>query len=111
LRRPQGSLACDKLLTILESISDGVFAVNEDLRIVSLNAAAERITGYTAAEAIGQPCRTILNSNICSDSCALRQTMATGEAIVNRPVCLTNRSGKRVPISISTALLRNSRDG
>ncbi len=109
MQRPHSGLDCDELMTILGSISDGVFAVNKDLRITFLNAAAERITGFTAAEAIGRPCRTILNSNICSDNCALRQTMATGEAIVNRPVCLTDRKGKRVPISISTALLRDKR--
>ncbi|MGD8922488.1 MAG: PAS domain-containing protein [Candidatus Zixiibacteriota bacterium] len=107
MRRSHDTLACDEFLTILESISDGVFAVNEDLQIVFLNAAAKRFTGYAAVEAIGQLCQKVLNSNICNESCALRQTMATGEAVVNRPVCLTNKSGKRVPISILTALLRD----
>ena len=72
MRRRHDSLACDELLTILESISDGVIAVNENLRIIFLNAAAERITGYTATEAIGQLCRNTLNSDICNESCALR---------------------------------------
>ncbi len=105
----QDLLDCDELLTIIESISDGVFAVDGNLNLIFLNAAAERITGYTAKEAIGQPCRDILHSNICKNSCALRETMVTGTAVVNRPVCLTNRRDKRIPISISTALLKDAR--
>jgi len=102
-------LECDELLTIVDSITDGVFAVDRDLKIIFLNRAAERITGFTAEEAIGHHCSEILKSNICRYNCALRETMTTGKAVVNRPVCLTNRSGRRIPISISTALLKDKR--
>jgi len=100
-------LTCEELLTIVDSISDGVFAVNMDLRITFLNKAAERITGYTAREAIGKRCNEIFRSNICDSNCVLKETMATGVPVVNRPVCMTNKGGKRVPISISSALLKD----
>ena len=109
MQRPHDSLACDELLTIIDSISDGVFAVDRDLKLIFLNKAAERITGYSSKEAIGRPCRDILHSNICENSCVLRETMTTGRAVVNRPVCLTNKQGRRIPISISTALLKDDR--
>lgn len=109
MQRHHDTLTCDELLIIMESISDGVFAVDKNLKITFLNAAAERITGFSFKEAAGQPCREILRSNICRDHCALRETMTTGQAVINRPVCLTNRRGERIPVSISTALLRNKR--
>jgi PAS domain S-box-containing protein len=101
-------LTCEELLTIVDSISDGVFAVDNNLRITFLNQSAQRITGYSEQEAIGKSCKDIFRSNICDNNCALKETMSTGKQVVNRPVCMTNKSGKKVPISISSALLKDS---
>jgi PAS domain S-box-containing protein len=108
MKKPeQKNLTCEELLTIIDSISDGVFAVNTDLRITFLNKAAERITGYKAREALGKPCNEIFRSNICDSHCALKETIATKKPVVNLPVCMTNKAGKRVPISVSSALLKD----
>ncbi|MCK4371606.1 MAG: PAS domain-containing protein, partial [candidate division Zixibacteria bacterium] len=56
---------CRKLLTVVDSISDGVFAVDMDWKITFLNKAAERITGFKAEEAIGKTCREIFRTDIC----------------------------------------------
>lgn len=101
-------LACKRLLTIVDSISDGVFAIDPDYKIIFLNRAAERITGYCENEALGKRCADILRTDICDEGCALRQTMKTRRPIINRLVCMTNKKGQRVPISISTALLKNN---
>lgn len=101
-------LTCEELLTIVDSISDGVFAVDNNLRITFLNRSAQRITGYSEQEAIGKSCKDIFRSNICDNNCALKETMSTGKQVVNRPVCMTNKSGEKVPISISSALLKDS---
>ena len=105
----EDSLLCGKLLTIIESISDGVFTVDLDYKITFLNQAAERITGYSKDEALGKSCADILKTNICDEGCALRQTIASRQPIVNKLVCLTNKKGQRTPISISTALLKDNR--
>jgi len=98
---------CRKLLTIVDSISDGVFAVDMDWKITFLNRAAERITGYTADEAIGRACREVFRTDICDGNCALKRTMATEKPVLNQPVCITDKKGKHVPVSISTALLKD----
>jgi len=49
---------------LFESMADGVFTLDDKGRITSWNPSIERITGYTAAEAIGQPC-TLLNFTQC----------------------------------------------
>ena len=41
--------------TVLEHIADGVMVVDVDGRIVAVNPAFTQITGYTEAEALGQP--------------------------------------------------------
>ena len=92
---------------ILDSIVDGVFTVDHSWKITSFNRAAERITGVTKEDAIGQRCKDVLKADICEEHCALRQTMETGEPIVEQTVNIINARGEQIPISISTALLRD----
>jgi len=94
---------------ILESISDGVFTVDDDWRISSFNRAAEEITGVARADAIGQRCADVFRASMCEADCALRQTVNTGKAIVNRAAFIVNADGMRIPISVSTAVLRDER--
>jgi PAS domain S-box-containing protein len=92
---------------ILESICDGVFTVDEQWRITSFNRAAELITGTKREQAIGQLCSEVFRSSMCEAQCALRQTLSDGKPVINRTGYIINANGKRVPISISTAVLRD----
>ena len=100
-------LFCRRLTTIVDSIADGVVAVDLDWNICFLNKAAERITGFKAEEAMGKPCNTVFRTNVCDEQCPLRYSVATGKPVVNRPVCITSKRGRRIPISVSTALLKD----
>ena len=99
------------LSTILESIADGVFTIDREWRITSFNRAAERITGASREKAIGQKCFDIFQANICQSACALKQTLETGKEIIDLPVDILNSSGQSLPISISTAVLRDRKGG
>jgi PAS domain S-box-containing protein len=93
---------------ILDSINDGVFTVDAQWRVRTFNRAAERITGVPREVAIGQPCCEVFRASICETNCALRQTFRSGQPIANKAIYIINAHGQRVPISISTALLRDS---
>lgn len=95
---------------ILDSIADGVFTVDSDWKISSFNRAAERITGIRKEEALGRHCWEVLKASICEKICSLRQTMETGSPIVNQPIYVVNSEGERIPVSISTAILKD-KDG
>jgi PAS domain S-box-containing protein len=92
---------------ILNSIADGVFTVDADWKITSFNRAAEKITGVRKTEAIDRHCCDVFQASICERQCALRQTMKTGDPIVNEAISIVNAEGDSIPISISTALLKN----
>ncbi len=94
---------------IMESIADGVFTVDRDWRITSFNRAAEEITGFSRKQALGRYCREIFRASICETGCALKQTIETGCPVVNKAVYIVNARGKRVPISISTGVLKSGR--
>jgi PAS domain S-box-containing protein len=97
----------DSTATILESISDGVFTVNSDWQITSFNRAAEEITGIPREEAIGRRCSDVFRASMCEGSCALQHTMENGTPIINRSAFIVDANGNRIPVSVSTALLKN----
>lgn len=93
--------------TILESISDGVFTVDHNWKIMSFNRAAEEITGIPREEAIGKQCWDVFRSNMCEGECALKKTMKEGKSFVSTSTYIINSEKKRIPITVSTALLKN----
>jgi PAS domain S-box-containing protein len=95
--------------TILDSIADGVFTVDNEWRITSLNKSAERITGFSQEEAIGQYCYEIFRTNVCLERCALRETMETGKNIINKELNILDKGNQEIPVSISTAVLRDEK--
>jgi len=93
---------------ILDSISDGVFTVDMEWRITSFNRAAEVITGVRREEAIGRLCADVFRSSMCGAACALRHTIETGKPVIGKAAYIIDADGNRIPISISTALLRDA---
>ena len=92
---------------ILSSIADGVFTVDKDFRISSFNRAAEEITKFSQEEALGQYCCEIFRTNVCFDNCALRETLESGNNIINREINILDAENEEIPVSISTAVLRD----
>ncbi len=98
----------DHLRTILNCVADGVFTVDNEKRIQFFNNAAERITGFSSREALGQFCRDIFRTRNCADSCVIDHVVRTGKPIIGRPVQILNREGRSIMVSISAAVLQNS---
>ena len=92
---------------ILESISDGVFTVDLEWRITSFNRAAEEITGIPRGEALGRRCSEVFRSSMCEVECALRQTLETERPVIGKSGYIIDAEGRRIPISVSTAVLRD----
>ncbi len=102
-------MRAQELETILDSIADGVFTIDLNNNITSFNKAAERITGIAADQAIGQKCFDVFHSNICQGSCVLEKTLRTEKQYIDLPVNIINNQGSTIPISVSTAVLKNKR--
>ncbi len=96
---------------ILESISDGVFTVDMAWRVTSFNRAAEEITGVPRREAMGRRCSEVFRSSMCGIDCALEQTLRTGKPVIGKSGYIIDAEGDRIPISVSTAVLRDAHGG
>jgi len=99
----------DDSKAILESISDGVFTVDAEWRITSFNRAAEEITGVSREDALGSYCSEVLRSSLCGKECALGKTLKTGIPVINKSCYFINGSGEKIPITLSTAVLKDAR--
>jgi PAS domain S-box-containing protein len=102
----------DLLHTTLTSIGDAVIATDQAGRVTFMNGVAENLTGWTRAQAEGQPLRNVLN--IVNEETrqpvespvdkALREGVIVG--LANHTV-LISRDGAERPIDDSAAPIRN----
>ena len=97
------------LSNLLDYIPDGVFTVDAEWRVTFFNRAAEQITGIKRAEAVGRRCCDVFRASICENACALKQTLSTNRPVVNKVVYIIDARGQKIPISISTAALKDER--
>lgn len=90
---------------VLDVLDQGVFTVNEKLKITSFNQAAERISGYRSEEVIGRKCSELFRTNLCDKVCPLRLSIQSRSAVRNRQIHIHSSDGRKIPISLSTAPL------
>ena len=94
---------------ILDSVTDGVFTVDKDLKITSFNKALEKITGYTAGEVMEKQCSEVFGSEICgTEGCPMAMAIHSGLSPSIQNLKIKNREGSEVPVNIvATALTDN----
>lgn len=93
--------------SIVESVADGVLAVDRQWRITAFNRAAEVITGIPRERALGRQCREVLRANVCATHCPLRHALRIGDSVANCRVTMTDSWGRRIPVSLNAAPLRD----
>lgn len=91
---------------MLDSISDGLIAVDEWGRITFLNRAAERLTLWQRGEVVGKVCEEVLGFSADEDACLLEETCQSVRGTEQQPVCLRDRNGRRLAVTVSTTVLR-----
>ncbi len=93
------------LEVLLQTIPTGLFLVNREMQVVYWNSAAERITGYSAAEAVGQHC-SFLDGIPCGEKCGLYNAQIA-KPVVGVLCSVRHRDGHRVELSKNVDLLRD----
>lgn len=97
----------ESFVEILNRIPDGLFTTDKELRITYFNPAAEKITGFLAADAVGMYCRDVFKNTICETDCALKRACESGGDIHNREYVITTIEGHQIPIICSTSAFRD----
>lgn len=97
----------ESYVEILNRLPDGLFTTDHEWRISYFNPAAEKITGFSAHDAVGMYCKDVFKNTICEYDCALKRAVADGQDIHNREYEITNIEGKKIPIICSTSAFRD----
>ena len=92
---------------ILASLTNGIVTVDLDGRVVTLNPAAEILTGFFAGEVTGRYC-TELFAQTAEIGEMLMQTLANHVPVTGVTLTLKRRSGVALPVEVSTAPLKGA---
>ena len=78
----------ERTAAIVEQAFAGIVLLDGQLRIISLNPAAEAIVGRNQAHVIGAPASDVLGRSILDDRGSLHKAIATGERVAPKEVIL-----------------------
>jgi PAS domain S-box-containing protein len=92
-----------RLAAIVASSDDAIISEDTDGTITSWNRAAERIFGYTEAEAIGQTIRLIVPPDLHEDEAALLQRIRLGETVDHYETVRVRKDGRRITVSVTVS--------
>ena len=108
LDRLQAQRSAQHLAAIVESSSDAI--VSKDLNgiVTSWNGGAERLFGYTAEEAIGQPITILIPSERQDEEPAILGRIRAGERLDHFETVRRCKNGKPVDISLTISPIRDS---
>lgn len=100
--------------TLLDEMTDGVYFVDRERRILYWNEGAFRLTGYKSEEVVGRNCEDNLlchvdaaGRNLCHDGCPLTASINDG-GMHDAPVFLRHKQGRRVPVSVRVRPIRGA---
>lgn len=95
------------LASLVDAVPIGLAVLDRDRQVVLLNRALEALTGFDRDEVRGVPCRDVLRSNFCPQSCPALEASDSGQAAV-REGNIINRDRRRIPIRLTSLPLRNA---
>ena len=103
-----GSGSTSLVDVILDSVADGVFTVDPDLRVTYWNRAAAKITGYSAKQAVGRFCHEVFRASRCLEQCPMRMAITSGKPAGPTNIAILTVEGAELHVSVSAAALKNA---
>jgi PAS domain S-box-containing protein len=94
---------------IVESSADAIISRLPDGTIVTWNAAAEKLFGYTREEALRGEIRLLHSPATAAEERLLRQRALQGERIVNVETVRRHKNGTDLHVAITISVLRDAR--
>jgi PAS domain S-box-containing protein len=92
---------------VISSSDDAIIGKTLDGVILSWNPGAERIFGYTAAEAVGQPIFLIIPDDRRAEEEEVLARLRRGERVEHFETVRRTKDGRQIPISLSVSPVRD----
>ncbi len=97
-----------KLAAIVQSSDDAILSVSLDNVITSWNPGAQRMFGYTEAEALGQPISMIIPSELREEEAEILRRVKAGNSLEHSETIRLAKSGNRLNVSLTISPIRDS---
>jgi PAS domain S-box-containing protein/diguanylate cyclase (GGDEF)-like protein len=94
--------------SIVESSNDAIIGKTLDGTIISWNAGAEALFGYSEAEALGKSMLMLFPAERLAEEAEILARIARGERVAHLETERICKDGRRISVSITTSPLRNS---
>src|ERR1041385_5481705 len=98
---------CSWLAAIVQSSSDAIISWGLDLVIESWYEGAERLYGYSAAEAIGQPISMLIPPHRAGEEARMVEKVRRGEPVSHYETERLAKDGKLVDISLTVSPIKD----
>ena len=105
--RKRADVVGRRLAAVIESSDDAIITKNLDSIITSWNRAAERMFGYTEAEAIGRSIRILIPENLQSEEDMVLAKIRAGEAVEHYETTRQRKDGSLLSISLTVSPIRD----
>jgi PAS domain S-box-containing protein len=93
---------------VIESSEDAIISKNLDGIIVSWNAGAQRLFGYTESEAVEQPITMLIPPELQGEESKIRERLRAGGRIEHYETTRVTKTGKRVDVSLTIGPIKDS---
>src|SRR2546430_6839588 len=97
-----------RLAAIVESSDDAIIGKTLDGIITNWNPGAERLYGYSAAEALGRPLDIIIPPDHADELPAILEQLRRGEHIKHFETVRVRKDGRRLDVSLSISPLKDA---
>ncbi len=106
--RKRAEEARSRLAAIVESSEDGIVAQGLDGTVLSWNAAAERIFGYSADEMVSRNISVLAPPDHPCEVAAILERIKRGESVDRYETVRVRKDGRRIDVSVTTSPLKDS---
>lgn len=106
--RKQTELALSQLAAIIESSEDAIVSKTLEGTIVSWNASAERLYGYTAAEALGRPITLIIPPERLEEENQILQSVRQRGRIRYQETIRQRKNGTLVDVALTISSVKDA---
>ncbi|MEO3714495.1 CHASE domain-containing protein [Roseateles flavus] len=109
MRRRLAQAGMERLAAIVEGSSDAIIGKDLQGRVTSWNPAAERIFGYTAQQALGQPMTAlVIPEEQEPEERRILETIARGEVVPRFDTVRRRRDGRLIDVAVTVSPVRDT---
>ncbi len=105
--RSTADLTAERLASIVASSDDAIVSKDLNSTIQTWNAGAERIFGFTAAEAVGKPITIVIPPDRLHEETDILRRISSGERIDHFETMRQHKDGTLVPVSVTISPIRD----